>query len=157
MTLNQDDNVKTVETTKNSAVGKALSEQLDLSPRKMLPVWPPGINASIFTAWLECFDLLPVCIHHIDSLLNISCWYFLGGDIMPLLYCLRSSSSRQTLILWIQTVLICIYSILKLIWILYVFTCVFVSVSDGGVWESSLQKASFPSGPVDQLTQEALC
>lgn len=157
MTLNQDDNVKTVETTKNSAVGKALSEQLDLSPRKMLPVWPPGINASIFTAWLECFDLLPVCIHHIDSLLNISCWYFLGGDIMPLLYCLRSSSSRQTLILWIQTVLIRIYSILKLIWILYVFTCVFVSVSDGGVWESSLQKASFPSGPVDQLTQEALC
>lgn len=28
---------------------------------------------------------------------------------------------------------------------------------DGGVWQSSLQKAPFPSGSVDQLPQETLC
>ena len=30
-------------------------------------------------------------------------------------------------------------------------------LSDGGVWQSSLQKAPFPSGSVDQLAQETLC
>lgn len=39
---------------------------------------------------------------------------------------------------------------------MYAFARVFVPVSDGGVGESSLQKASFPSGSVDQLTQETL-
>lgn len=71
---------------------------------------------------------------------------------MPLLYCFLSSSSRQTLIPWKQNVLIHIYSILTSCICLRLF-----SMSDGGVRESSLQKASFPSGPVDQLTQEALC
>lgn len=34
---------------------------------------------------------------------------------------------------------------------------VFWGGSDGGVWQSSLQKASFPSRIVDQLSQETFC
>lgn len=39
----------------------------------------------------------------------------------------------------------------------FFFSCSVSPRLDGGVWQSSLPKTPFPSGPVDQFTQKTLC
>ena len=135
--------------------------------QKTLPVWESGK----FRLWRSVlfWANFSVCSHRVDNLPQVSCWCFVDGDIMPLLYCFQSWHTflkqcggrlHRLQIAGNMTFTVCWHT--ADYWIkrpcLFFNSHVFPSLlSDGGVWQSSLQKAPFPSGSVDQLTQETLC
>lgn len=56
--------------------------------QKTLPVWESGK----FRLWRSVlfWANFSVCSHRVDNLQQVSCWCFVDGDIMPLLYCFQS-------------------------------------------------------------------
>lgn len=117
--------------------------------------------------WGVLGKCLSVCLHHDDNLLKVSCWYFSMVtschcyivSILALLTHIPHNSVEE------DHGKHEIYSILtycrllnwKAIFVLNMCMSLSPPLSDGGVWQSSLQKAPFPSGSVDQLAQETLC
>lgn len=139
-------------------VGISLSvQQLDLSPTKAASCLRMGNSRFDFRGWLGVFW---VCF--------LSCWQpavgilliLSDGDIMPLLYCFNPGIADTHSSLQCRGRLKQIRgnTTFRVSWHTAQLNMSFsLPLSDGGVWQSSLQKAPFPSGSVDQLAQEALC
>lgn len=148
------------------AVGFSLSiRQLDLRPQNILPVWERGMHAIMFWGRLGqgvgfglismfVLNILTTCCRYpVDIILMVTSFHCYIVSILAALQHMSLCSWRQ--IRGNMTFTIFLINCRLMNWEATLLRNSLLS--DGGVWQSTRQKAPFPSGSVDQLAQETLC